>query len=154
MKSVLAIDPGESTGWVFRNVDGKLSGGVVGMSHARVWELLVKYAPDVIILERFNLFPGKAAAQSYSNFYTVEVIGVVKVFFQLQASHGSAIELYVQAPSDKKYAGSLDGRYELLRAYTGDHSEHMKDAYQHLQFYERRHERRERDKCDTRANFR
>lgn len=138
MNSVLAIDPGETTGWVFRHHDGAVCGGVIESSHLKIWSLLNKCTPDVVVLERFNLYPGKAAAQSYSSFYTVEVIGVVKLYCMLQNSAGDPVALVLQAPGDKKFSGALDDRFKVLRAFTGDKSEHMKDAYQHLLFYERK----------------
>ena len=64
--TVLVFDPGEHTGWCCaRNAESTgdswvLRGGTADKDHRRVVELLDIYMPDIVVLERFNLYPGMA----------------------------------------------------------------------------------------------
>ena len=128
-KSIMALDPGESTGWVFINTDDKLSGGTAPKNHLEVVKLLDKYQPEVVIIERFNLYPGMAKSLAWNSFYPCEVIGVIKCYCMQKG-----IEIVEQAPSIKKYAGELKEDWVQLKREVRT-TEHTKDAYQHLKYY-------------------
>ncbi len=136
MQRVLVFDPGENTGWVYRNDTGEVIGGTAVRNHLDVAMLFIQYAPDLVIFERFNLYPGMAQSLSWNTFYPCEVIGVIRYLCVRES-----IPYIEQAPSDKKYSGGLDARWADLKSRCTC-TEHTKDAYLHLRFYERK-ERKE-----------
>lgn len=109
MSSVLVLDPGESTGWVYSN-GTSLVGGTLGKNHQEVAEKIIRLRPDVVVIERFNLYPGMAKSLSWNSFYPVEVIGVVKY-----VCDSMDIDIVEQAPSVKKYAGGFDQPWEAVK---------------------------------------
>ena len=131
MKKILVFDPGESTGWVCQIADGTVLGGTAPKHHPAVEELLYKYEPDIVVMERFNLYPGMAKHLAWNSFYPCEVIGVIR-------NHclKNSIQLVEQAPSVKKFAGSITEMWEKLRrTATTPVTEHTKDALMHLAYY-------------------
>lgn len=136
MKKILVFDPGENTGWVFRDKDGHIKAGTSVRSHTEVAALISTYKPDIVIFERFNLYPAMAKTMSWNSFYPVEVIGVIRFMCERNNIH------YVeQAPSVKKFAGPWnDARWERHIGKDNPQTVHAHDAYQHLLYYERRQE--------------
>ena len=141
--TVLVFDPGEHTGWCCaRNYDStgdhwELRGGTADKDHRRVVELLDIYMPDIVVLERFNLYPGMAKTLSWNSFYPCEVIGVIKWWCSKHY-----VPLYEQAPSIKKFAGGLQADWKALKEASVNLStqgvtEHTKDAYLHWKYFER-----------------
>lgn len=134
--SVIALDPGNSTGWVFREEeDGKIIGGTVGESHKDVWRLLSKYLPDVVVFETFQMYPGKAQKLIWNTFYPCEVIGVIKLW----ASVFDCTIVGLQ-PSVKKFAlaaSEVDLWKTVERVDDQPATEHMRDAVRLLRYYER-----------------
>lgn len=143
-KRILALDPGESTGWCYIDENDNMQAGTIPKSHLKVAELIKDLDPDVVIYETFNLYPGKAQKLVWNSFYPCEVIGVIKYVcaFKGMLSTGGGCEghkprVITQAPSVKKYAGPLPKKFvELSR--TKKLTEHSKDACQHLCYYLRR----------------
>lgn len=141
MKSILALDPGESTGWCFLDRENNMQAGTAPKSHLMVAKLIKDLDPDVVVYETFNLYPGKAHKLIWNSFYPCEVIGVIKYVcaFKRMLSTGGGCEecrpqIIGQAPPVKKYAGSLPKKFvELSR--TEKLTEHSKDACQHLCYY-------------------
>ena len=129
--SVLVFDPGESTGWVYLSHDDVLEGGTLPKSHIEVANCIYKYQPDLVVLESFKLYPGKASSLSWNSFYPCEVIGVIK--YICDASNIKYIE---QAPSVKKFAGDFKEDWYDLKERVKT-TEHTKDAYQHLKYFQR-----------------
>ena len=132
---VLALDPGETTGWFFKDYDQDImKGGTIPKDHAEVAKLIYALAPNIIIFETFHMYPGKAKSLAWNSFYPCEVIGVIKYVAEV-----NGIPLVYQAPSVKKYAGGLQAdwvqfqRNDLKEKVT----EHVKDAYLHLKYWER-----------------
>ena len=144
IRSVIALDPGDHTGWVFRPREGDLRGGTIPKSHLQVAGLLATYNPDVVVFETFGLYPGKANSLYWNSFYPCEVIGVIKLW---AAQNNKAI--VGQAPSVKRYSGKLDERFFKLKreqkdcksGSTLEVTEHTKDAYMHLKYFERNREK-------------
>ena len=99
-----------------------------------VADLITDLSPDLIIFETFHLYPGKARSLAWNSFYPCEVIGVIKL-----VGTARGCELVYQAPSVKKYAGGLQADWvqfqhnDLKEKVT----EHVKDAYLHLKYWER-----------------
>lgn len=133
MMSILAFDPGESTGWCFQDQEGRLTGGTLPKVHTVVAEKIVSTRPSIVILERFNLYPQKAQSLAWNSFYPCEVIGVIKyVCAQL------GITYVEQAPSVKKYFGGFQADWEQVKSTSGFKlTEHVKDAYMHYKYFQR-----------------
>lgn len=82
-----------------------------------------------IVLESFQLYPDKAAAQSFSTFETVETIGVVKYIVKRR----NALHLlHMQMPTIKKPARAMMMRLGVP-ALRGN--QHMKDAEMHAWYW-------------------
>ena len=128
MEIILAIDPGETTGYVVAEIDGldydiKISGQFPNWEQ---FEMLITYwLPDRIVYEAFYLSPSIAKYKTRSTMPTVEVIGVLK-FLAWQHS----IPLIVQSPSIKYVAAT-----DLPRYVTGVTGPHARDALRHLIAY-------------------
>lgn len=136
-KRVLALDPGNHTGWCYRQEDGKLLGGTLPEDHMDVMQLIIKLLPEVVVFESFKLYPSKARSLAWNSFYPCEVIGVIKLMCSCYN-----IPTVEQAPSIKKYAGSFQDDFQELATREKEKdkhwlTEHVKDAYQHLRYYER-----------------
>lgn len=131
---ILALDPGNHTGWVAYDTNTKaLMGGTIGETFLGVWKPLCK--ADVIVYETFNLYPGAAKHLTRNEFYPCQVIGVIRLFGEINKD----VKLIKQSPSVKKFAGGLDEVWEKAKqtselvGYTV--SEHTKDAFLHLKYY-------------------
>ena len=129
---VLCLDPGESTGWVLGTEDKATRGGTCKRDHREVARLIRVEHPDIVVLERFNLYPGMAKSLAWNSFYPCEVIGVIKY-----VSACLDIPIVEQAPSVKKYAGEIKGRadWEFIKERCTGVTEHTKDAYQHYRYF-------------------
>ena len=133
MKSILAFDPGESTGWCFRDREGRVWGGTLPKDHKKVAHTIEATMPRIVVIERFNLYPQMAKSLAWNSFYPCEVIGVIK--YMCAELHIPIIE---QAPSVKKYFGGFKSDWEQVKQTPGFKlTEHVKDAYQHLKYFER-----------------
>lgn len=137
MKSVLVFDPGESTGWCFRDRDGRVVGGTCGKHHREVAERIQVLGPDIVVFERFNLYPQMAKSLAWNSFYPCEVIGVIR--YLCDWYHIPIVE---QAPSVKKYFGGFQKDWEQLKELSHNVTEHTKDAYMHLKYFERNGEKK------------
>lgn len=140
-RRILSLDPGESTGWVYFEVDDApnsndppyMTGGTAGKNHLEVAELFSIYNPNEVVIESFHLYPGLAKSLSWNSFYPCEVIGVCK-YLCMQKD----IQWVEQAPSIKKFAGALNDLWITFQKRVKT-TEHTKDAYLHLQYYLRNH---------------
>lgn len=139
---VIAIDPGRTTGVCVASVapasrDYALLEAVAvewDQRHKVLYNLLLKYSVDVedeaigaIVIESFMLYPDKAAAQSYSDFPSVDVIGAVRAFAYLL---GLERLIVMQGAAQRKSARIQAEHYDMVRA-----TKHTRDAYQHLRYY-------------------
>lgn len=127
--SILALDPGESTGWCFIGRDGVLSAGTAPKDHLKVAERLDVLNPDIVVYETFNLYPGKAQKLIWNSFYPCEVIGVI-----LYKARSAGRVIVGQAPPIKKYAGPLPQKF-IDYSRKEKLTEHSKDACQHLCYF-------------------
>ena len=137
---VLSLDPGETTGWFYKDLDtGEMKGGTVGKNHYDVSHLISYMDPDIVIMETFHLYPGKAKSLSWNSFYPCEVIGVIKLTVQVIQEMRKNIILVQQAPSVKKYAGGLQADWVQFQKNDLQEkvTEHVKDAYLHFKYWER-----------------
>jgi len=132
---ILVFDPGESTGWVFWEEGVVVSGGTCGKNHREVADKILTLKPDIVVFERFNLYPGRAQSLSWNTFYPCEVIGVIRYI-----AESANMEIVEQAPSVKKYSGLVKKNEswlwnDLKARMQGKVTEHTWDALQHLQYY-------------------
>ena len=134
-QTIMALDPGNSTGWVIRHECG-LIGGTIGELHADVWMLLNWWKPDILVYETFQMYPSKAQKLIWNTFYPCEVIGVIKLWVQL---HPEVVLVGLQ-PSVKKFALS-NNELDLWKTVTCSENqritEHTRDAVRLLRYYER-----------------
>lgn len=132
---IIALDPGNSTGWVVRRRNGSLEGGTISGNHLEVWILLDFYNPDIIVFETFQMYPGKAQKLIWNTFYPCEVIGVIKLWAMKNDRPIVGLQ-----PSVKKYALS-NTELELWRSVVLEKyatpTEHLRDAVRLLRYYER-----------------
>lgn len=127
---VLVFDPGESTGWVFRGSE-ILEGGTCGKDHREVALLIVDKKPDIIVFEKFALYPGMAKSLAWNTFYPCEVIGVIRYLCEYYE-----IPYISVAASVKKYAGGFSESWKSMKL-NGPLTEHVKDSYLLLRYFER-----------------
>jgi len=127
---VLALDPGETTGYVIAEVDGinydiKLSGQFPNWQQLET--LVVNWITNAIVYEAFHLSPQIAKFKAWSTLPTVETIGVLKYLAQKY----SVRQLVAQPPSSKELVS-------LPRYIAGVSGPHARDALKHLIAYLRR----------------
>lgn len=136
-KAILVFDPGESTGWCYQASNGVVYGGTARKDHLEVANLIETTLPDIVVLERFNLYPQMAKSLSWNSFYPCETIGAIKVTCMKHK-----ITVVEQAPSVKKYFGGFQKDWDSigmllphLQPYSKGVTEHTKDAYMHYKYF-------------------
>lgn len=79
--SILALDPGQTVGWATAT-DGSftVSGQLPEATFSDLRKLIGSFKPDLIIMEKYVLYPWKADEQGYSSFFTPRIIGTVETF--------------------------------------------------------------------------
>ena len=127
---ILALDPGETTGYVIAEADGldydiKISGQFPNWQMLEAW--ITNWSPDAIVFEAFYLSPQIAKYKTRSTLPTVETIGVLKYLAQKY----SVRQLVAQPPSAKELVS-------LPRYIAGVSGPHARDALKHLIAYLRR----------------
>ena len=128
---IIAIDPGEHIGVVMHDTNVKLTFGVTLEGETRnqqLFTLLMKLKPEIVIFEQFALRPGTAMKLVGSKFITCEVIGVIKLYCQLNSCR--IVELL---PVNKEYCGFSskpnDPNYSSIDMLGKRITEHVRDAY-------------------------
>lgn len=130
-KTILALDPGNHTGWYIHQSIGPYDrGGTILENHVEVAELLRLWRPDIVVIERFNLYPHMAKSLAWNSFYPCEVIGVIRYLCQVYNT-----PLVEQAPSVKKYYGGTKDDWDLMKQHSTTVTEHTKDAYMHYRYF-------------------
>ncbi len=132
----LAFDPGEHTGWASFDEKGGLHQVGTYLTPNDLMGELVKnipypttfnHLPKLIICESFKLFPWKSQAQMWSEFWTVQVIGSIKLFAKFYR-----IPIEMQDPNIKDigymYAGTAKPK-------SNNPLRHQMDAYVHGVYY-------------------
>lgn len=123
MDSVLVLDPGNHTGWLYRNNEGGLSAGTLGEDHFALGKFILELKPAIIVYETFQLYPSRAAKMNWNSFYPCEVIGIIKFCAALYSAM-----LVGLPPSSKKFAAApkwLEYGVTTEKPIT----EHMRDAW-------------------------
>ncbi len=132
MEKILALDPGESTGWVAYS-DNQIGGGTIKLDRVGVWSLLTSEEWDIMIFETFSLYASHARTLIGSTFYTCELIGIIK----LVASLRPRTNIREQGAHVKKYSGAStrDEEWRVIKTHSPGTTGHTFDAYQHLMYY-------------------
>lgn len=132
---ILTLDPGNSTGYIIYDTETKqMTGGTIVENFDDIYYLIYSMKLDVVVYETFNMYPGAAKHLVWNDFYPCQVIGVI----QLACMH-AGITPVKQAPSVKRFSGGLDERWKQFIKKNPDKTEHTKDAYLHLKYYENNH---------------
>lgn len=122
---VLALDPGETTGYVVFNQDKHEIVESGQFPYIQELERLIELC-DFVIIEKFELFPHKAKEQIGSTFPTCEVIGVAKYLC------GKFNRDYIlQRPLDQSFFN--DAKLKILGFRTN--RKHANSAIKHLLHY-------------------
>lgn len=80
-KKILALDPGETTGWA-TFVDGELQkSGEVGQNDSLmdVMRLIDREQPTTIVVEAYRIYSWKADTHSWSDLFTPRLIGAIEL---------------------------------------------------------------------------
>lgn len=140
-KKILTIDPGDHIGTLRVNINNTYDIDYIGHTIQgdnrlqELWQLLNDYQPDEIVFERFALRANAAQKLVGNTFITCEVIGVVKLYVQL--NNVKCIELL---PSTKEYCGvsssPKDPKYTIIKFDDSEKiSEHVRDTYRLYSYY-------------------
>lgn len=135
MNSVIAIDPGDHIGTVYTLEDGIHGRTLYGDNrNAQLWNLLNDLKPSTIIYETFALRASAASKLVGNKFLTCEVIGVIKLYSQL-----NNVALVPQLPSTKEYCGFTrspkNDIYSTVKIDDDKISEHVRDALRLYTYY-------------------
>lgn len=135
--SIIAIDPGESIGFIWHK-NGQVWGETLKGDERLInlWMELLHKMPDTIIYEEFALRQSAATKLIGNKFITCEVIGVIKLYAQLKG-----VQLISLAPANKEYCGfssnPKDPKYrEITMLYEQKITEHTRDAYRLFKYAE------------------
>lgn len=150
MLKVLSIDPGESSGWMYAELDTttnteiNVQGGTITHDRSEIWRLLHSLAPDILLFEEFKLYSTHAKTLLHNTFYTCEIIGLLKLYAEMRTPETMSLVNY--PASNKKYSGSSKPdelwqtllQQDHLRTGQGNRvTGHTYDAYQHYAYWKR-----------------
>lgn len=126
---IVAFDPGETTGvCIFEQGDGNAT--PIKYNQIKFSGLLDYLedgpAPDLIVIEDFQLLPHKAMAQIGSKFETIQAIGMCKSY-----AHRHRAKVVEQSPRIKKIAEKWTG----VNPPSNHKEGHWIDAYNHGMYY-------------------
>ena len=87
-KRVLAIDPGETTGYaLFDGVDldrlGQVSTGHVDTSVIPLRKLFENVEPDIVVVEEYRVYAWRAKQHSWSSLHTPRLIGCIETLCEI-----------------------------------------------------------------------
>lgn len=144
MDTIISFDPGLATGVVVAiNVDYSkrvydlgASGVVQYAERSKIFRILERWQPQVIIIEDFKLNPALASAQSWSKFETVKVIERITVYAeQLELANRIAM----QDPHLRHSAKTIQPDHIA----TIKPNRHLTAAYAHLRYFVFMHKQKE-----------
>lgn len=119
---ILAIDPGNTTGFCLFTNPKRFTSFYVEEDLIKIHDEIKERKPDIVVFERFALYPAFAKHLVWSEMYPSQVIGVIKY-----TCEKLDIPYVVQSASDKDYVKYPEGHQFR--------SEHEKDAYGHAWYY-------------------
>jgi len=124
-QGLLALDPGETTGWAFFK-DGEFVEAGQFTGNRNFEELKSKFNPDVVVFEEFRLFPWKAKQLSFNTLPAAQKIGIILYIFK-------DCFLFKQSPSQVKFFFD-DERLKSLDLWPKG-VKHGRDAIRHGAYY-------------------
>lgn len=138
--SILAFDPGETTGIVFANWDLSTTPityfDVLKATHVpfdlstNIYDIIMTVKPQILIYERFALYKHKAMQQVNSEFPTVEIIGYIKLAY-VHLTRTEHVCKLVKQPASVMERVEISPQHELqLRG-----KRHATSAYKHIRYY-------------------
>ena len=137
--TLLALDPGETTGWcVFEYLAANDSYVKVASGQLKTWpmqdfvnnfkQLLAMYKPTAIVHELYAVYEWKATDHSWSSVPTLRVIGGIEVFAIM-----ADIPVYTQTAQIAKNF-CTDDKLKTWGFYiTGE--KHARDAFRHAAYF-------------------
>ena len=129
---LLAIDPGESSGWATYSATGEFQDAGICRSREGVYDLLKEVGPVAkVVIEDYRLFSHKAVQQSGSRLETVRVIGAIESWAAINDS-----EVILQPASIKSIAQKWSG---IVPKGSHKNTHHI-DAMLHGHYYLQRTE--------------
>jgi hypothetical protein len=143
LPSILALDPGGTTGYCFRGPSAVIKYGELPLSagghHLALWKLLVDCraeiqshdsdAPFIIVCERFD-FRKDDQARAKIDYIAREYIGVVRLYDQ---STDNQVLMRLQGANEAKGFWD-DGKLRRIGMYYS-RSKHARDATRHYLYY-------------------
>ena len=141
-KRILVFDPGESTGWVFYDgLNERLYGGTVMYhNHHEVLAKLFSFTgADIVVYEKFMLYPGAAKAMSWNTFVPCEMIGIIKHLAYWEevpdtVDQAASVRKYISAEEKARAKDMLD-EFPFLSDKDCRITKHTMDALMHLVYY-------------------
>lgn len=127
---IMTIDPGEHIGVIIAGMNKIYGITLEGETrNEKLWHLLMTYRPDTIIYESFALRASVAQKLVGNKFITCEVIGVIKLYCQLDEQDPIVLQ-----PASKEYCGfsssPKDEHYKEIKMLDNQKiTEHVRDAY-------------------------
>ena len=97
---LLAIDPGETTGYAVFSDGEYISDGEIKIrvhNLKQIWNLINSYKPDVVVCEDYIVYGGKVRMHAWNKLVTPQIIGVIRYTCQVLN-----ITLYMQMASTAK----------------------------------------------------
>lgn len=126
MPKLISIDPGDRhVGVAF--FEGEGCSWALNFTPSDAMDFLLQEVPgvDVVVVERYQLYPHLAQLQQGSDMRTSQMIGAIKVVARM---HG--VPVVIQPAAFKKAAESLIKHRGIVRKSLG-HGDHAKDAETH-----------------------
>lgn len=117
---ILSFDPGETTGVCIFNNPKEYKTLSIGKDFQSIHNIILETKPDLVVIEKFVLYPSKAKKLVWNEFYPSQIIGVIK--FTCEKHKIPFIE---QAAADKEYVNYLGHTFS---------NDHEKDAFGHAWF--------------------
>ena len=128
---LLAIDPGETTGYaVFTEgkyvADGEITIKLDNLK--QIWNLINKINPDAVVCEDYIIYGSKAKMHAWNRLVTPQIIGVIRYTCQ-----ELNIPLYMQMASTAK-GFCNDKKLKEWELWVKGH-EHSRDAIRHATYW-------------------
>lgn len=138
MTTVLAIDPGEMTGWA----RGEITDGVCEV-HAHgytpwqdfviaLYHRMARDPYDAVVYESWRLRKSSAMDLVGSDLQSSQCIGAIKLSCWLAQQDGKVVQVRNQEPAIKNVIDAMKGGTEYLPK---SDKEHNKDAVRHLWYF-------------------
>ncbi len=131
-QSVLALDPGNTTGWaMFKDSELKDSGHLetsdIPIATQLIGEHLGMWTPDVVVLEEYRVYAWKAKQHAWSTLPTARIIGSIETMCAM-----NKIPVYMQSAQQAK-GFCTDEKLKAWDYY--DRGRHARDAIRHGCFW-------------------